>query len=377
MTAGRGVTDILVIGTGAVGEWVVEFLARTPEVSSVAAADANLRRVEAITLRASVGALHEGYRPPRISSHELDLSNVDATASLIEELRPKVILHVATLLSVPTMIRRLSPNLFGRLREVGFGAFLPLHLFLTYQLMRAVREVGDPPDVIDAPFPDFVNAALGAVGLAPLAGCGNVELLAGLAQFLVARERGVSPQDVRLYLVASHSVNECFARDGSPGKAPYYFRIYVSGTDVTEEVQFEKLLAAASRQLQGEPTEARTAATAVKAVMSILREDRIHMHAPGPNGLPGGYPVRLYPGGADVLLPPGLTLDEAVRINWAGLQVGGIERIDDDGTVHCTEQAVLCMREELGSDARSFQLEEAGERAQELLERFRERFVNP
>jgi hypothetical protein len=375
---GIAMTDVLAIGIGAVGEWAVEFLARTADIRSIAIADVNAKRGEAIAMRASIGALHEGYAP-RLSFHELDVSNVDATASLIRQLRPRIILHMATLLSIPTMAARLPPELFSRFREAGFAALLPLHLFLTLRLMQAVRQVKDPPDVISAPFPDFVNPALGTLGLAPLAGFGNVDNIAGMARVVVARAWNVDPRDVHLYFIASHSVSESFTRTGSPGRAPYHFRVYVSGIDITEEVQIEKLLEDGYRRLQGAPTVARTAASGVKSVLSILREDHAHTHAPGPNGLPGGYPVRLSVHKAEVLLPPDLTLQEAVRINEAGLQVGGIDQIDPDGTIHCAEMAVELIRELLGYDARHFHVEEAEERAHELLERIERLFykLNP
>jgi hypothetical protein len=371
--AGDSRTDVLVIGTGAVGEWAVEFLARTSDIHTLATADTNGKRGEAIALRAAVGALHGGYAP-QLTFHQLDLSNVDATASLIRQLRPWVILHTAALLSVPTMAARLGPELFQRLREAGFGSFLPLHLFLTLRLMEAVRQVDDPPDVIDTPFPDFANPALATVGLAPLAGCGNADLISALAQLMVARARNVAPRDVHIYYIASHAVNESFLRTASPGKAPYCLRVYVSGIDITEDINAEGLLADVSRRLQGIPTESHPASSGVKMVLSLLRGDRAHIHAPGPNGLPGGYPVRLSPGKAEVLLPPGLSLEEAVRMNWAGLQVGGIERIDPNGTVYITEPAAAFLRELLGYDARCFRVEEAPERAGELLERFQRLF---
>lgn len=371
---GPSATDILVVGIGAVGEWATEFLARTPDVKSLGIADVDRRRGEAIALRTSVGALHQGYSP-RLSFHQLDLTNVDETASLIEQLRPKVILHLAALLSVPTMAQSLPSHIFKGLRTVGFGAFLPLHLFLTLKLMQAVKQVSEPPDVIDAPFPDFVNPVLATAGLAPLAGCGNVNLIAGLTRLLVAHDRGVNANDVHLYFISSHSVNESFLRDGNPGTAPYYFRAYISGVDVTNELDVEKILGEASARLGGVPTVAHTAASAVQVVMSLLRGDRMHLHAPGPNGLPGGYPVRLHSGHAEVLLPPELPLEEAIRINQAGLQVGGIEKITSDGTVYHTQAAAEFMQQHFGYDVPSFHLQETESLAYELLRRFKQAFA--
>lgn len=363
---------VLVTGIGVVGEWVVEFLARSSGVRAVTAADVNRRRGEAVVWRAAVGALHEGHANA-LSFREIDLRNVDATATLIREVRPSVILHAATLLPIPVMAQRLGPELFSRMRKAGFGAWLPLHLLLTMRLMQAVRQVEDPPDVIDFPFPDFVNPVLSGLGLAPLAGCGNVDNTAGLLRLMVAQKWDVDPHDVHVYMIAPHAVNEAFSREGSSAGHEYHCRVYVSGIDVTSDVPVEQMLAEGTAKISAGPSEARVASSGVKAALSILNRTREHMHAAGPKGLPGGYPVRLAPGKVEVLLPPGLDLKEAVRINTAGQAAAGIERIASDGTVYCTETAVEFMREEFGYDARALKPSDSEERANELLERFRGR----
>jgi hypothetical protein len=62
------------------------------------------------------------------------------------------------------------------------------------------------------------------------------------------------------------------------------------------------------------------------------------LRAPGPNGLPGGYPVQGGKQSLEVVLPQGLTLEEAIHINQEGQRLDGIERIDDDGTVYFAER---------------------------------------
>lgn len=363
---------VLVTGIGVVGEWVVEFLARSSGIGAVTAADINRRRGEAVVWRAAVGAMHEGYANA-LSFREIDLRNVDATATLIREIRPSVILHAATLLPIPVMAQRLPPDLFSRMRKAGFGAWLPLHLLLTMRLMQAVQQVEDPPDVIDFPFPDFVNPVLGNLGLAPLAGCGNVDNTAGLLRLMVAQKWNVDPRDVHVYMIAPHAVNEAFTRDGSSAGHEYHCRVYVSGIDVTPEVPVEQMLAEGTAKISAGPGEARVASSGVRAALLLLRNTREHTHAAGPKGLPGGYPVRLAPGNVEILLPPGLEMKEALRINTAGQAPAGIARIGPDGTVYCTETAVHFMKEEFGYDAQAFKPSDADERANELLERFRGR----
>jgi hypothetical protein len=69
------------------------------------------------------------------------------------------------------------------------------------------------------------------------------------------------------------------------------------------------------------------------------REGVVETHAPGVFGLAGGYPVCFVAGAAELRLPDGLTLEEAVSFNNLAAKGEGIERIDEDGTVFYTEHA--------------------------------------
>lgn len=72
--------------------------------------------------------------------------------------------------------------------------------------------------------------------------------------------------------------------------------------------------------------------------------------------------------GAEVVVPEGLTLQEAIRINQEAQKYDGIERIEDDGTVVLTEKSHRIMREILQYDRQRFGIEESEARAKELRE---------
>ncbi|NIQ38755.1 MAG: hypothetical protein GTN81_09210 [Proteobacteria bacterium] len=93
---------------------------------------------------------------------------------------------------------------------------------------------------------------------------------------------------------------------------------------------------------------------------------------PGPEGLPGSYPVRVGRDGGRIDLPSDLTLDEAIRINEEGQRYDGIDRIDQDGTAYFTGDGTAIMREMMGYDCRVLKLEETEARAAEVGVRFRE-----
>jgi len=99
------------------------------------------------------------------------------------------------------------------------------------------------------------------------------------------------------------------------------------------------------------PTSAFSAlSVAVAHLMSILNDTNEFTHAPGPCGLPGGYPIRLGAKSAEVVLPEGLTLEEAIKIKLESLKCEGIEEIKDDGTVVITDEGRAIAKELLELD---------------------------
>lgn len=62
-----------------------------------------------------------------------------------------------------------------------------------------------------------------------------------------------------------------------------------------------------------------TAASAMNVLEAMAnRFDRKVVHAPDPNGLPGGYPVLIAESSVNVILPDNLTLQEAIHMNEEG-----------------------------------------------------------
>ncbi|WP_157507587.1 hypothetical protein [Ktedonobacter racemifer] len=91
-----------------------------------------------------------------------------------------------------------------------------------------------------------------------------------------------------------------------------------------------------------------TAASAMAVFQGIVRDSHEMMHAPGPCGLPGGYPIYAHAQGIDVALPHQVSMHHALKINQAGLYLDGIEDIEEDGTIVFTDEAMMFYRDILG-----------------------------
>ena len=117
------------------------------------------------------------------------------------------------------------------------------------------------------------------------------------------------------------------------------------------------------------------AASAVKNMMAILEDTNEYTHASSPNGLIGGYPVRLSAKGAEIVLPEQVALDQAIKINESAERFDGVEKIKEEGTIIYTDKTYSIMKE-LGYDCRELsfdELEAKGKELESLIERFKNR----
>jgi hypothetical protein len=355
---------ILMLGLGSLGGHVLEFLARTPRVNRIIAADVNEDWGVRKTNNAILGAVNQGFYPS-IKFRKIDLNDVEGTAETLKEEEPDLIFNATTLQSW-WAIGLLPNEVYEKLLDAGFGPWLPMHLTLTHKLVKAVEKAGIETHVVSSSFPDAVHPVLGKVGLAPTVGIGNFDLIIPRIKKVVSEKLGVPMRNVSVFMVGHH-VHDVLVEDfGTTGGAPYFLKILVDDKNVTDELDPEKIFSEPLPTPPGNQSDQQVGSSAVKNIIAILNDTGELTHAPGPNGLPGGYPVRLSAKGAEVVLPEELSLEEAIKINEEAQKFDGIEEIKDDGTVVFTEKSVSIMREMLNYDCEELRIEESEERAMEL-----------
>jgi hypothetical protein len=359
--------EVLIVGLGGVGSWVLELLARTEGISYVVGADLNEEWGRRKVYNVAAGAILQGYYP-RLEFVPLDLRDVAAAAETIARLQPRLIFNCATL-QTWWVRKQLPAEITARLNEAGAGPWMPNHLALSRKLMLAVQASGWQGHVINSGIADISNVVLAKRGLAPTIGLGNIDLLVPVLQMGVAARLGVPTRNVGVYAVFHHFHTSYF-RHHAEGAPPYFLRLMVGDQDVTAQFDTDRLLHEVSQdRFSGELLNPIVAASGVKNALALLRDIGLLTHSPGPQGLPGGYPVRLSAAGAQVVLPAGLTMEQALDINTGGQRADGVERIEDDGTVIYTDKAVQVMKEVMGYDLEPLKFDECDERAQELIAR--------
>ena len=364
---------VAVMGIGDLGGTILRILAQTPEVTRLYALDVDEARLA--TEVADAGAVSSyGEDSSRIDPIAVDMRNTDALATTLARIQPDVVVNTATLQSW-WVITQLPQPLWRRLEEQArFGPWLPMHLTLALKLMQALRTSGLAPAVVNVAFPDAVNPVLAGQSLAPTCGAGNSDLLRAGIRWAAARRLNVPVRDVAVYLLAHHFHVVYFwmelEQKESLADHPYWLRVMVGDADVTAELGAESLLAEAGRALpRGRAIMARTAASAVEKVRHLLQDHGHLSHAPGPAGLAGGYDVRLARSGAKVVLPQGVSFQQARAMIERAQRGDGIESIRPDGSVVFTRTAHEAMLDVLGYDCPVLRPGESEARADELRAR--------
>lgn len=375
MSAATG-KKMMLIGPGHLGVRVLEVLLRDPGPHHFVLAGRDHERVRRL---ANLARQYTSAFDQRVSIEpvQVDLADVDETATTLERLQPEIIFASVSLQSW-WVVGTLPPALAERLEPACVGPWLPMHLTLIYELMQAVRAAGCTAIVVNASYPDVTHPVLATAGLAPYVGIGNIAIpLVGL-RLALAEEHDVDLDQVQIRAVFHHYVNYMATRTGDPRPAPFHITAWLGEPDQQADGEPVDIdpgtvftpLATTLKRSSGPHFQHVTAATAGVVLRALLDESEVYTHAPGPAGLAGGYPVRIADGAVSVALPDGLDMAEAQRINDEGALFDGIERIDADGTVHFRSENSEPLRQYLGYDAAPLRLEESRARSVELMQRF-------
>ncbi len=358
---------MMIIGLGEIGGKALEILARRPNIGRIVAADVNADYGRKKVHNAIYGAQTEGFYP-NVEFTQIDLQNIDKMADILRKFNPSVIFNSTSLQSY-WVIELLPKEIHRKFQEASYGPWLPMHLTLCHQLMKAVKQSGICTHVVNGAYPDAVNPALGKIGLAPTAGIGNLELIIPQIRAIVSKKLLVPVRSVTPFLIMHHYAEYWIVREGHTGGAPYCLKIYVHGHDATSQVPadelFQEIIRSAARP--GRPdAHYIVASSAVQKIMAIYGNTNELCHVAGPAGMVGGYPTLINSEGAKVVLPEGISMKDAEGINENSQRLEGIEAIQNDGTVVFTEKSSRIMKDLLGYDCKVMKIDESQERAKEL-----------
>ncbi len=340
---------LIVFGLGNVGGQLIEFLARVPNLGwRIVTAGRDLERGLRKTRSAQFGASYMGLYPD-IAFRQADLNDPEQAAEIIRREQPEIVVNAATF-AAWWLRDLLPPEIRSDFTAVGPGIWSAAHMTPAFNIMRAIEAGGANPLYLNVSYPDLVNVALSRCGPGPSIGIGNIDLLVPAIQHVAARRLDAPMRHVVPYIVAHNHHSFNILTQGTTFGQPFFLKILLAGTDVTDRFDREELIAevASSSSIPSAAGAGTLAAGSLcKVLLALMTDSGERSHIPGPNGLPGGYPAVLNASGASLLLPADLTLAEAVSINEAGQRAEGVETVGADGRVAYTEEARRVLRDRL------------------------------
>ncbi len=358
--------------TGQVGTYIALFLARLGVADTLYLVCRGSRRASTVLYNTQVGAMMRGH-DCKVEHLPLDLMDFEATAEQLGRIRPTLIVNSAALMSLypffPALRRRQKRMGF----TPGFAHTLPKDMAVLWPLMRAVRAASPDTLVVNLGAPDTAPVILQPLGLCPTVGAGTIDSTAQGIRLAVSAKLGVPPSSVEVQMVSHHAIRRFPA-----SAVPFVLRVFVNGKEVSQSLELEKLIDTAV-DVTGVETVTTpvdnnasiTAASAVETSRAILLDTGEIRHGSGVNGFPGGAPVRLSMKGAEIVLPPGTSMEEARRINTVGMLMDGVQSVDEDGTVTFTENERRWIREGLGLSWDRMRLEDGCQMYAELEQAYR------
>lgn len=350
---------VLITGVGGVGVYAAHLLARIPGV------DLYLGDIREDHIRTKANCIKDcayfegGYEQfPVVEPVTMNLLDLEATTRQIKEIKPDVVLHLATLLGAQKIRTSVPEELAKRIYDAnpvgtGLRPWAPGHTVMLSNVMKAVKESGVETHVINASGCDYLHKAFYNIdpSLAPTAGLGDFGLVETALARVIAERMDCHPRDLKIFMAAHHSVVMPLMFDGTTLGIPYYIKVELLGENITDQLDlegdiFSKLPPHNSWPAESTPADQeQTAAHAVKIVRAILFDTKEIMNVPGPEGLPGCYPCRVGADGVKVVVPSGITKEELIRINEVGNLAEGFKEIREDGTMVATESTIELVEE--------------------------------
>ena len=265
----------------------------------VAVAGRNRERLSWLRTAGNARAVVFGT-PARFTALEADLAQHEAAERAIQACRPRLVVQAASTQG-SAVIASVGDAWSTLVAEGGLSATALFQAHLTLLVAQAVPA---GCQFINCCFPDVVNTILAARGLPVACGTGNVSILASaFAGALDARAPGA------VQVLAHYQAIGAWRRPPAQRQGRTA-RVWHDGTEIGDV--FAHLAAV---QLTPEPAIEISGAAGVPLMLAMVAGTPWRGHAPGPNGLPGGYPVAWTGTTLELDLPPGLTRKEAVAWN--------------------------------------------------------------
>lgn len=295
-------TDVLITGTGMfAGRIALDIAATATEPVSVVIAGRNEDRLGWLETAGNARAAMFAT-PARFRARCIDLQMEGANEVLLNELSPRLVVQAASI-QTSSVISDTGSRWTRLVAEGGLSATAIFQALLSARMAAAISRITPRTPLINCSFPDVVNGMITALGHDVLCGTGNVAILSNVFRGAPGRPAG------ELKVIAHY---QCLApwRQAPADRSGPAPRVFIDNTEITDPFATFR-----SCRLTREPAIEISGASGVTLILALAAGRKWKGHAPGPNGLPGGYPVKLVDGKMSLDLPAGISESEAISWN--------------------------------------------------------------
>ncbi|MCV9941112.1 hypothetical protein OIU35_32585 [Boseaceae bacterium BT-24-1] len=347
--------DILISGTGGFAARIAFDIAATAdEPVEVIIAGRNRERLNWLRTAANARSALFGKKA-RFTTHAVDLLVPKASDEMLAATAPRIVVQAASIQTSQVIAQ--SGNAWTRLvAEGGLSATAVFQALLSSRVAAAITRSGKLVTLVNCGFPDVVNGMIRAMGHDVACGMGNVAILSN-----VFAGSAATPPRAEVKVLAHYQNLAAWRRrpEERGGRPP---RVWLCGIEV-EDVYARF----ADIQLTPEPVIEISGASGVPMLLAMAAGRSWRGHVPGPNGLPGGYPVRLTGGSLELELPEGVSEAEAIAWNASFEEQNGLI-VSPDGWVTFTGILGTKLGEHLPGLRTGFAVRELEPICDELLE---------
>lgn len=346
--------DILISGTGGFAARIAFDIAATARESvDVVIAGRNRERLNWLRTAANARAALFGAKA-RFTTHAIDLLAPDASDALLAATGPRIVVQAASIQTSQVIAQ--SGNAWTRLvAEGGLSATAVFQALISARVAAAITRSGKPVTLVNCSFPDVVNGMIRAMGHDVSCGMGNVAILSN-----VFAGSAATPAGAELKVLAHYQNLAAWRRrpEERGGQPP---RVWLDGEEVADVyARFADI------QLTPEPVIEISGASGVPMLLAMAGGRPWQGHVPGPNGLPGGYPVSLEEGRLNLDLPAAISEAEAIRWNASFEEANGLV-VAADGTARFTGILGDRLAQQLPALAQAFRVSELEAVCAEML----------
>lgn len=331
---------VMIIGYGSTGKYVLDMLLRLQDLASceyiVVSRTAKEEAEKRINLSLVSSGIFGNY--PKVSYLECDVTDTDRLSEILSAMEPDVIAYTGR------YMKGFKYGEFSYPNHIGYGVWTPMAVILVEKVMKAVKKAGIQTKVINTSYGDAVSPLLAAKGLAPYTSAGNLNHLIPRIKRAYESVTGEKAQNTDVTFVGSHYANTYISKEGTLNGSPYLMKI--SGKKAVDDSEIFRRCAVPTAA--GQERNIMIASDVVMLVRLMLDKsgNKHKIHAPGPFGLVGGYPLQFQNGEA-VIDERDFPLTEMIAANQESLRWDGVEMLDQNG-IHFTDEVIKKMHDIFG-----------------------------